>query len=213
MTSGISARRAACTVIVVLASGVSSALAAAPSDAGAPTWGLQQLMSGMAQIKSERRTFTERKYLAVLTAPLESSGVLVYRAPGHLEKRTLSPRDESMVLDQGIIVLESGSRHIRRTLMATQYPGVAAFVESMRATLAGDLNALSRYYQPTLDGNAARWRLRLVPLDPAARSLVREIRIEGHGTEITGIDITEASGDRSVMAVGEEASAGRGAAQ
>lgn len=171
-------------------------------------WGLPQLMHGMAAIKSERRTFTERKYLKVLTAPLESSGVLVYQAPGHLEKNTLAPRDERMVLDQGVIEIESRSRHFRRTLMASQYPAVGAFVESMRATLAGDLNALNRYYQVTLEGQAANWRLQLVPLDAAARDFVREIRIQGRDSRITGIEIVESGGDRMVMAVGEEVGSG-----
>lgn len=167
-------------------------------------WGLPQLMHGMAQVKSERRRFTEKKYLKVLTAPLESSGVLVYRAPGHLEKRTLSPRKESMVLDQGVIEIVDQSHHVRRTLMASQYPAVAAFVESMRATLAGDANALTHYYQVKVQGAASAWRLQLVPLDAEARNMVREIRIRGRDNRITGIEIIEAGGDRTVMAVGEE---------
>ena len=191
------------TLALLLPLGAPAASAAEPASA-APAWGLPQLMQAMAGIKSERRTFTERKYLKVLTAPLESSGVLVYQAPAHLEKHTLAPRDERMVLDQGIIEIESRSRHFRRTLMATQYPAVGAFVESMRATLAGDLNALTRYYQVQLEGQASNWRMQLVPIDAAARDMVREIRIQGRDARITGIEIVESGGDRMVMAVGDE---------
>ncbi len=204
MSSGPRLLRVAAALILALLPALQGARAEG-AGGGAPAWGLQQLMSGMAEIKSERRKFTERKYLAMLTAPLESSGVLIYKAPGHLEKHTLLPRDERMVLDQGIIVLESRSRHVRRTFMATQYPGVGVFVESMRATLAGDLNTLNHYYQATLEGRAGKWRLQLVPNDAAAREMVREIRIEGSGSRITGIEITEPNGDRTVMTVGEDA--------
>ncbi len=195
---------------LVLAAAAPGARAAGADAESAPAWGLPQLMSAMAGIKSERRRFTERKYMAMLTAPLESSGVLIYQAPGHLEKHTLSPRDERMVLDQGVITLESRARHVRRTLMASQYPAVEAFVESMRATLAGDQNALNRYYQTRLEGRAADWRLQLVPRDPEARKLVRDIAIAGHGSEVTGIEILEADGSRTVMAVGAEARADEG---
>lgn len=190
------------------------AMLAAPAPAaqaadrsGVSGWGLKQLMQGMARVKSERRRFTEKKYLKVLTSPLKSSGVLVYRAPGHLEKLTLQPKKESMVLDHGVIEIVDQSRHLRRTLMASQYPAVAAFVESMRATLAGDVKALTRYYRPVVSGAAAHWHLKLAPVDAAARRMLREIRIEGRKNRITGIEIIGANGDRTVMEVGAEISA------
>jgi Outer membrane lipoprotein carrier protein LolA-like len=210
MISGADVRKALAAgfaAALVLAAGANGAFGAEPPAVDVTEWGLPQLMRGMAEIKSERRTFTERKYLKVLTAPLESSGVLVYQAPGHLEKITLSPGDERMVLDHGVIEIEIRSRHFRRTLMATQYPAVGAFVESMRATLAGDLNALNRYYRVKLEGRAANWRLQLVPVDPAARNMVREIRIAGRDSRITGIEIIESDGDRRVMAVGADVDA------
>jgi hypothetical protein len=204
-------RRLLGACFLALAAALPGARAAAGTDAGsAPAWGLPQLMSAMAGIKSERRKFTELKYMTMLTAPLESSGLLIYEAPGHLEKHTLSPRDERMVLDQGVITLESRARHVRRTLMASQYPAVEAFVESMRATLAGDQNALTRYYQTRLEGRAADWRLQLVPRDPEARKLVRDIAIAGRGSEVTAIEILEADGTRTVMTVGAEVRAGEG---
>jgi hypothetical protein len=203
MISGVKLFRTLIAGAVIAVAGASPLCAAAPADADGATWGLPQLMRGMAQVKSERRQFTEKKYLKVLTAPLESSGVLVYRAPGHVEKLTLQPRKESMVLDQGIIEIVEPSRHLRRTLMANQYPAVAALVESMRATLAGDTNALTRYYRTTVRGAAAHWHLQLVPLDAAARDVVREIRIEGRANRIAGIEIIGVDGDRTVVAVGD----------
>lgn len=195
----------ACSLVLA---GLWPCLPAAAADAAADAaWGLPQLMSAMAQVRAERRRFTERKYVPMLTAPLESSGILVYAAPGHLEKHTLLPRDERMVLDQGVVVLESRARHVRRTLMANQYPAIEVFVESMRATLAGDQKALSHYYQAHLEGQAADWRLRLVPNDPEARKLVREITIAGRRSRITAIEILEADGGRTVMTVDEEVGA------
>ncbi len=190
--------------ILLLASVPSWAESAVSQVPSAPAWGIQQLMQSMAGIKSSRKKFTERKYMSVLTRPLESSGTLAYQAPARLEKHTLTPKDERMVLDHGIIVIESPAGQVRRTMMVDQYPAVGVFVESIRATLAGDLKVLERYYQPTLEGDATHWRMQLLPLDPATRAVVREIHIEGRGNQIGSIEILEASGDRSVMTVTAE---------
>ena len=46
-------------------------LFAGKNQAGEPTaWDLPQLMEHMAQVPSSTASFTEKKYLAVLTAPL-----------------------------------------------------------------------------------------------------------------------------------------------
>lgn len=174
----------------------------APSQA--PSWGMPQLMQSMAEVKSSKRKFSERKYLKVLTAPLESSGTLSYQAPARLEKHTLAPREEHMVLDHGVIVVTRAGQG-KRTMMVNQYPAVGAFVESIRATLAGDLKALEHYYQVKLEGGADRWQLQLLPLDSATREVVREIRLAGRGNRINSVEIFEAGGDRSVMTVSGEA--------
>ena len=115
-----------------------------------PTWGVAQLMQGLAQTKTAQATFTERKFLSVLSRPLESSGTLLFQAPGHLEKHTLKPKVESLVLDQGVLTIDSKARNIKRTLVLQEYPSVWAFVESIRSTLAGDLPTLERFYQTEL---------------------------------------------------------------
>jgi len=192
-------------VILLLASAAGHADSNGPDTAGASAWGMPQLMQSMAEVKSAKHKFTERKYMSVLTAPLESSGTLLYEAPGRLEKRTLAPREESMVLNQGILVIENKAMHMKRTMMVNQYPAMGAFVESIRATLAGDLKTLSQYFQIKLEGNAARWHLQLMPSDQATREVVREVRMEGRGKMIDSIEIIEAGGDRSVMSVVEGA--------
>jgi Outer membrane lipoprotein carrier protein LolA-like len=167
----------------------------------APAWGMPQLMQSMAGVKSSRKKFTERKFMSVLTTPLESSGTLSYRAPAWLEKHTLHPRDEKMVLDHGIIYIANRAGQVQRSMMVDQYPAIGAFVESIRATLAGDQKALDKYYRAMLAGNASRWHLQLTPKDPATLEVVREIRMKGRGNLIDTIEILEANGDRSVMTV------------
>jgi len=175
-----------------------------PSTAAA-AWGLPQLMQGLAQVKSSQGKFTERKYLAVLIAPLDSSGTISFQAPGHLEKHTLKPKAESLVLDQGVLTIDSKARNIKRTLVLQEYPAVWAFVESIRSTLAGDLPTLQRFYKVKLKGNAAKWSMQLVPLEERTRQVMSEIVISGRGAHVNNIETTEANGDHALMTVVEEA--------
>lgn len=167
-------------------------------------WDVKQLMQSLRQVKTARGRFVERKYLSMLNAPLEFSGTLSYTAPGHLEKNTLLPKPESLVLEEDRLTIESKVRNQRRTLTLQDNPVIWAFVESIRSTLAGDLKTLSRFYRVTLEGNPARWRLLLVPNEPQMQAVVSEIRMSGSKSWIDTIEIIEAAGDRSVMTITED---------
>lgn len=169
-----------------------------------PAWDSKQLMLGLAQVKEARGKFVERKFLSVLNRPLESSGTLLFQAPAHFEKHTLAPKVESLVLDQGVLTIESKARNIKRTLVLQDYPAIWAFVESIRSTLAGDLPMLERFYKIELDGDAAHWKMRLLPIEPKMREMMREIRISGHGNWLDIIETLEPNGDHALMKVVED---------
>ena len=164
-------------------------------------WDVQQLMRSLAQVKQAEGRFVERKFLSMLNRPLESSGTLLFHAPGHLEKHTLLPKEESLVLDQGVLTIESKARNIRRTLVLREYPALWAFVESIRSTLAGDLPTLERFYRIELEGDAAHWKMRLLPIELRTREVMREIRIGGRGNRVDRIEMLESNGDHALMKV------------
>jgi len=180
---------------------VSAAAAVAAETNDPVAWDVQRLMRELAQVKTANARFFERRHLAILTAPLESSGTLVYAAPDRLEKHTLRPRPESLVLERNELTVESKERNQRRTLVLQDYPVIWAFVESIRSTLAGDLPTLSRFYQVGLDGGERRWRLTLKPSEPRMQDVVSEIRISGDRSWINAIEMIETGGDRSVMTI------------
>jgi len=168
-------------------------------------WDLTQLMQDLRQVKTARGRFVERKYLAILNTPLESSGTLVYIAPGRLEKHMLAPRQESLTLDGDTLLIENRETGQRRRVVLQEHPVVWAFVESIRSTLAGDLQTLNRFYEVSLEGDASRWRLRLKPTEPRMREVASEIRVSGNGTWVGVIEILDAGGDRSVMTITRDA--------
>jgi outer membrane lipoprotein-sorting protein len=165
----------------------------------ADAWNVERLMALLGKQTEGRATFTERKYLAVLDAPVESSGELRFRAPDRLEKITLKPRPESLVLEGDTLTVTRGER--RHVVKLSDYREVAAFVDSIRATLAGDRAALERTYALTLGGTAEQWKLTLLPRDPAMAEIVVRITITGSGAQLGEIEILQADGDRSVMRI------------
>jgi outer membrane lipoprotein-sorting protein len=186
-------------VLLLFAAGICTSAASAAESGDAAGWDIKRLMQELGQVKTANARFVERKHLAILNAPLEISGTLVYVAPSRLEKHTLAPRPESLVLEREELTIESKERNQRRTLVLQDYPVIWAFVESIRSTLAGDLPTLSRFYQVSLDGGERRWRLTLKPSEPGMQGVVSEIRISGDRSWINAIEIIETGGDRSVM--------------
>jgi hypothetical protein len=162
-------------------------------------WDITQLMQGLAQNKSGRASFVEKKYIALLDKPVESSGELLYTAPDRLEKRTLKPRPESMLIESGTLTVERNKR--RMTLRLQDYPELVAFTESIRGTLAGDVAALRRIYNLDLEGNEERWTLILRPVETKMLDVVQRIRIGGSRAEVKTIEIEQTDKDRSVMVI------------
>lgn len=174
------------------------ALLVSPIVQAAPL-SIAQLMAGLAKHPQGAATFTEKKYLSILDQPVESSGELLFIAPARLEKRTLKPRPETVVLDGDTLTLERGQR--KYALQLKDHPEVAGMIESIRATLAGDRNALERVYHLALNGDDERWTLLLTPLDPKVGAVIARIRMEGVRDVVRSVEIIQADGDRSLMTI------------
>jgi outer membrane lipoprotein-sorting protein len=160
---------------------------------------IDQLMQTLAQTRSGHVSFVEKKSIAMLDAPVESSGELFYTAPDRLEKRTLKPKPETMILDQGTLLVERGRQ--KHSLQLQDYPELAAFIDSIRGTLAGDRKALERNYHLSLDGISQNWTLQLLPVNEKMLAVVKRIRIAGVREDVNRIEIFQADGDSSVMLI------------
>ena len=178
------------------------ALLVSPVVQAAPL-SIAQLMANLAKHPQGAATFTETKTISILDQPIESSGELLFIAPARLEKRTLKPKPETMVLDGDTLTLERGRR--RHVLQLKDYPEVAGMIESIRATLAGDRKALERVYHLALDGGQERWTLVLTPLDPRVGAVIARIRMEGVKDVVRSVEILQSDGDRSLMTIEQPA--------
>ena len=161
-----------------------------------------ELLRLLAERRHDHVTFTEVQQLAILDRPLHSSGELLYDAPDRLEKRTLEPRREDLVLEHGMLSVERD--HHRRSVALRDFPQAVPLVESLRATLAGDRAALARYFTVQFSGTLAHWTLELTPTDAALKRSVQHIVITGETDRIRTVQIRQSDGDTSTLTIGAE---------
>lgn len=166
-------------------------------------------MREMAQVKSASAQFTEWKTMHVLSAPLQTSGTLRYVAPDRIQKITVTPVSERFVLDGDKIIMDSGPDGQAHKLSLADYPQIGGLVEGIRATLAGDLPTLERFYTVQLTGGPADWQLLLQSKDSDLTRFVKWIRIHGDGNRIDTIATASSDGDHSEMSIVEDASNAR----
>jgi len=127
----------------------STSLAFAANPAAPPAADLDEVLHLLQQRRHGEVSFVEQRFLSLLKRPQESSGELVYDAPNRLEKRTLEPHPATLLLDGNVLKEERG--HHSRVIDLNAYPQVLPFVESVRATLAGDRATLERLFRLELN--------------------------------------------------------------
>jgi hypothetical protein len=202
------ARRRALLAAALLACAVPGGLLAA----GGPTLGasasaddsaaFDELLKLLGQRRHDHVSFTEVQELAILEQPLRSSGELLYDAPDHLEKRTLEPHREDLVLEHGMLTVQRD--HHRHSVSLRDFPQAVPFVESLRATLAGDRAALVRYFTVQFAGTLGSWTLELTPTDAALKRSVQNVLITGESDRIRTVRIRQGDGDSSTLTIGRE---------
>jgi hypothetical protein len=163
----------------------------------APSNDLGELMRQLAGRRHGEVSFVEQHFLKLLKHPAESYGELTYDAPDRLEKRTIEPKAETLTLAGDVLTVVRGGR--TRTLDLKAYPTLVPFIESIRATLAGDLPSLERLFTVDFAGTMAHWRLTLAPRDAQVAKAVSRVTIEGTNDMLTTLEIVETDGDRSLM--------------
>jgi hypothetical protein len=160
---------------------------------------IDQLMTELARNPGGQAKFVEKRHLALLDRPVVATGEMTYTAPDRLEKRTLTPKAETMVLDKDTLSLERDRR--KMSIQLSQRPEVAAFVESIRSTLQGNRTSLERNYTLLLAGHKDGWVLTLVPTEQRIATLLQRITLSGVREQVLGIEYLQADGDRTEMTI------------
>lgn len=172
-----------------------------PLAAAGESWDLPALLRAMAQVPASQSRFVETRHLAMLTRPIELRGSLRYERPNRLAKHVQSPFDELLSVEGDAVTLVNRTKGEQHFVSLRDQPELAALVESVRATLAGDRAQLERHYKAQFSGPRGAWTLRLAPRDAKVRGYVETITLAGADIRLRRIEVLEAGGDRSVMTI------------
>lgn len=172
-----------------------------PLLAVAQDFALTDLMTLMAEVPSTTSRFTEKKYLAILKEPLTLTGTLTYKHPDFIEKQVTAPYEERFTVSGDSVTFENKAKNQKRNFSLDSNPVIRAFVDSIRATLAGDAKTLQHFYRADLKGTAKAWVLDLEPLDAQMAERVSTIRLSGTHNAVSEVVVFEPGGDKSVMTI------------
>ena len=160
---------------------------------------LPRLMQLLAAAPTAEVAFTEKKFSTLLSAPVVSSGKLVYRRPDIVEKNVETPRKESYRFIGAELVLTRDGKE-RRIALSSQ-PLLAAFAASLRGVLGGDIVLLRKHYKLSLQGDESSWRIDMTPIDEQTFKFVQRVTVSGRAGRVAKIEVRESSGDHSVLQV------------
>jgi hypothetical protein len=146
-----------------------------PTRAAPP---LAELLAALKREAPASEAFQEVRYRRALSAPLVTAGTLTWRGGMAFERRIDSPWRETGVLEGGTLVVRR-ERGPERIVPLARAPELQALFGGLSALFAGDEAALARQFDVDLAGDAAGWRLTLVPREPALRARIAALELRG----------------------------------
>jgi outer membrane lipoprotein-sorting protein len=138
--------------------------------------------------------FREVRTTKLLKTPLVSEGKLRYAPPDRLERETLQPVRETVVIEGMQVAIERDGSQTVMSLVSGTPP--AAMIQTLRAVLSGNLPELESLYRASALGSTERWTLHLEPR--SGETPVREVRLYGKGGMVDQIEVLERGGDKTV---------------
>jgi hypothetical protein len=148
--------------------------------------------------RAVRGRFVQRRQLAGLAKPLESSGDFLFARDVGIEWHTAQPFDSQFVLTHDAITQrDEGGEPLH--ISAADQPALTVVSRVFFALFALDFDALSQdFTMAGVDGGKEPWRLELKPKTAALGSVFRQATIAGDATVKT-VTLNDANGDSTVI--------------
>ena len=140
--------------------------------------------------------FEETRESPWLAVPAQSRGTL-HSSPGMLEKRVVSPRQETWRLSTDRMQWVGPDGVASKTILFSDSNAVAALANALRLVVAADLEALTADYDIELRGDERRWTVRLKPRSTAVRRQLEYLELQGEASAMTTIVVVEPQGERT----------------
>ncbi len=185
-----------CSALCIATASLTGTLVwAAPAPAAATD--LAGLLKALAQMPGLQAQFVEKKTMALLAAPLVTTGALYYTQPGTLARHTATPAMSVVVVDAKQVRMWDGKHW--EVLDFAKQPVVRGFVDSFVRILQGDAPALERLYAMQFTAlPEGRWTLTLRPKLAPLSQVVETMTLSGQGLVVQTMRMVEKGGDETV---------------
>lgn len=195
-------RRTAC-VLVAFSLGGGAAQATIPDRASAGTSnpalpaGLKQLLDKFKAMSGLSADFKEEKHIALLAAPLYSSGTVYFHPPHSLARIVTQPQASHLVLTgKRIVVKDKDGRH---EVDMSDKPALQGLINSLLHVLSGNEESLvSAYKIHFVDAGKGTWSLTLTPKSRSVRGMIKSFTLAGEALKLSELRVKEASGDETI---------------
>ena len=165
---------------------------ASGADATADAGLVARIAGQLASYRGVRAHFRQTQTLAALSAPLVSTGTLIFVRERGVIWRIDTPSHVTYVIGDKSVTKIDASGH--RSTTGASHGGMAQVTRMMRAMLSGDLSALYSQFDVAVSGAPARWQMLLTPNQPQLAQFVKSLRMDG-GAFLQTLEIDAANGD------------------
>lgn len=158
---------------------------------------LAELSARSKAIQSLQGHFVQQKHIAVLPAPLNSTGKFAFEQGKGVDWETLTPVRNAVHLTPKGISFEDESGKAQH--QAAQQAGVEVVAKIFMGVITGELDGLNNYFSMVVSGSEKQWRLLLTPRSENLAAYIQTIELQG--SEFTEqLDIAETNGDKTHIA-------------
>jgi hypothetical protein len=160
------------------------------------------LLGLFARMPGLEATYTEEKHLALLAAPLQSSGRICFLPPGHLIRQVESPEPTMLRITPNELVVQDRDR--KESVDLRRSESLRQFITSLVQVFAGDQKSLQRAFTIVyaLDAKSERmWSLELTPKGAQLQRMMQRLALRGEGEAVTSIEVLDPNGDRTTTTI------------
>ncbi len=165
-----------------------------------PVWADEDLLATLGErsrtIQSLQGQFEQQKTIAVLPAPLVSTGRFALAQGQSVVWEVLQPVQQTIHLSPNGITLETDGKVAEGVGGRMPKNGAETVTRIFTAVISGQWETLRDYFVIEAKGDAGKWQLLLTPRSSNLAAYIRQIDIRG-GEFTEQLDIAETNGDNT----------------
>jgi len=160
------------------------------------------LMQGISKNKNNLSHYIETKHAFYLDEPLKSEGIIEFRAPNTLIKKTIKPFLLTQVYSNNSIRTTEANGD-ETTFDLSSQPAIAILFQTLLGVITGNEKTIKENFDITINNKQKKWTIILSPKKESLKSWYKNIKISGAQFIIKRIKIVEANNDMTIMDLNE----------